>query len=162
LSYLGKVGWLASFIYTAAVALRLARFNTGVTVHDKRYFQGLPSPAGAAIIAGFVWVCVEYELTGMLVRSIALLLTPLVGLLMVSNIRYRSFKDLDLKGHVPFMVILLVVFLLVLVAIDPPHILFLIFLVYGLSGPITRLWHTYRKYRIRKQRQKDNLNTQSH
>lgn len=153
LSGLGKLGWLAAFIYTACVALRLARFNTRLLANDKRYFQGLPSPAAAGIIAGFVWVCVQYDVSGRLVGSITSLLTPLVGLLMVSNIRYRSFKDLDLKEHVPFMVILSIVLLLALIAIDPPDLLFLIFLLYGFSGPLTRLWHTYRKRRLRRLRQ---------
>lgn len=151
LNYIGKLGWLAAFVYTAAVALRLARFNTRNT-HDKRYFQGLASPAGAAIIAGFVWVFVEYEIPGFSLRLPALILTPLIGLLMVSNIHYRSFKDLDLKGHVSFMVILAVLFVFVLISIDPPHVLFIIFLVYGLSGPITRVWHSYYKKRLRKLR----------
>jgi CDP-diacylglycerol---serine O-phosphatidyltransferase len=152
LSYVGKLGWLAAFIYTVSVALRLARFNTRNT-HDKRYFQGLASPPGAAIIASFVWVCVEYAISGFAVRWLAFVITPIVGLLMVSNIHYRSFKDLDLKKHVPFMVILFIVFVFVLIAIDPPDVFLSIFVLYGLSGPITRIWHSYRKRRIRKMRQ---------
>ncbi len=131
------------------MALRLARFNTRISSNDKRYFQGLPSPAGAGMIAGLVWVCVEYEIAGFFIRSLAFLLTPLVGFLMVSNIPYRSFKDLDLKGNVSFMVILLLVFGLVLISIDPPDILFTALLVYGFSGPITRIWHLYRKRRVK-------------
>lgn len=152
LNYLGKIGWLAAFIYAACVALRLARFNTK-NLHDKRYFQGLASPPGAGILAGFVWICVEYGLPGFSVRIISFFIALIVGLLMVSNVRYRSFKDLDLKGNVSFMVILIIVFLFVLISLDPPHVLFLIFLFYGLSGPITRIWHTYRKRRMRKHRQ---------
>ncbi|MBA2654615.1 MAG: CDP-diacylglycerol--serine O-phosphatidyltransferase [Gammaproteobacteria bacterium] len=151
LNYIGKLGWLAAFVYTASAALRLARFNTRNT-HDKRYFQGLPSPAGAAIIASIVWACVEHAIAGPSIRLIALVVTPLVGLLMVSNVRYRSFKDLDLKGNVSFMVIIFIVFLFVLIAIDPPDIFFLVFILYGLSGPVTRVWHSARKRRMRKQR----------
>jgi CDP-diacylglycerol---serine O-phosphatidyltransferase len=149
LNYIGKLGWLAAFFYTAAVALRLARFNTRISSNDKRYFQGLASPSGAGIIAGLVWVCAEYHITGFFIRVEAFILTPLVGLLMVSNIRYRSFKDLDLKNNVSFMVILFIVFGLVLISIDPPDILFAAFLVYGLSGPVTRIWHSYRKRRLK-------------
>lgn len=151
LNYVGKLGWLAAFIYTAAGALRLARFNTRNT-HDKRYFQGLAIPAAAAIIASFVWVCVAYEIPGYSVRILAVIFTPIVGLLMVSNIKYRSFKDLDLKGNVSFMVILFIVFVFVLISLDPPDVFFLVFMLYGLSGPITRLWHSYRKRRMKKKR----------
>lgn len=150
LMYLGKLGWLAAFIYAVAGALRLARFNTRLSNNDKRYFQGLAIPSAAGIIAGFVWVCVELGLLGASVRIIAAILTIAVGVLMVSNIKYRSFKDLDLKDNVSFLVILVVVFVLVLVSIDPPHVLFLAFLLYGLSGPILRLIHSYKKRRQRK------------
>lgn len=151
LNYIGKLGWLAAFIYTAAGALRLARFNIRNT-HDKRYFQGLAIPAGAGIIASLIWVCVEYDIPGFSIRIPALILTPIIGLLMVSNIRYRSFKDLDLKENVSFMFIILIVFIFVLISIDPPNIFFLAFTLYGLSGPITRIWHIYHKKRLRKQR----------
>lgn len=156
LFYIGKLGWLAAFIYAATVALRLARFNTRISSNDKRYFQGLPSPAGAGIIAGFVWVCGDYEISGFLVRTIAFILTPLVGLLMVSNIHYRSFKDLDLKGNVSFMVILFIVFGLVLISIDPPDILFAAFLIYGFSGPILRILHMKHRKQAKMMRSREN------
>jgi CDP-diacylglycerol--serine O-phosphatidyltransferase len=149
LNYIGKIGWLAAFIYTAAVALRLARFNTR-NVHDKRYFQGLPSPAGAGMIASLVWVCVEYGIPGFAIRLFSVLLTPIIGLLMVSNLRYRSFKDLDLKDNVSFMVILVIVFIFVLISLDPPDVLFAVLFLYGLSGPLTRLWHSYKRRRLKK------------
>lgn len=153
LNYLGKLGWLASFVYTAAVALRLARFNTRLSSNDKRFFQGLASPAGAGIIAGLVWICVEYELSGFFIRLVAFLLTVCVALLMVSNVKYRSFKDLDLKGNVSFMVILLVVLIFVLISLSPPDVLFSIFLFYGFSGPITRFWHILHKRKMRKRKE---------
>jgi CDP-diacylglycerol--serine O-phosphatidyltransferase len=146
LSGQGKLGWLAAFIYVAAVALRLARFNTQ-QVHDKRYFQGLPSPAGAAIMAGWVWVIDSYGMAGADWRIPTLVLTVLAGLAMVSKIRYRSFKDLDLKGKVPFVAILLVVFVFVLVSLDPPRVLFAIFFLYFLSGPIITLIQLQRRQR---------------
>lgn len=156
LNSFGKVGWLAAFIYTASGALRLARFNTK-NLHDKRYFQGLPIPAAAAILAGLVWVCVDYEISGFGIRLLAFFMAVIVGLLMVSNIHYRSFKDLDLKGSVPFIAILIIVFLFVFISIAPSDILFGIFLLYGFSGPITRVWHSYRKRQLKRKRQ-----TQTH
>lgn len=139
LSDLGKVGWLAAFVYTAGTALRLARFNTQVGRADKRYFQGLASPAAAAVMAGMVWMGQDYMFEGRAFSILILVMTVLLGLLMVSNVRYRSFKDLDLKGRVPFVAILIVVLVFVLVSIDPPQILFTIFALYALSGPVLTL-----------------------
>jgi len=139
LSNLGKLGWLAAFIYTASAALRLARFNTQIATADKRYFTGLPSPSAAAVVAGMVWVAHDYDLSGRELIWIALGVTIAAGLLMVSNFRYRSFKDLDLKGKVPFVVVLIVMLVYVLITIDPPQVLFAIFAGYAISGPITTL-----------------------
>jgi CDP-diacylglycerol--serine O-phosphatidyltransferase len=139
LSGLGKLGWLAAFVYTAGTALRLARFNTQVGRADKRYFQGLASPAAAAVVAGMVWVGQGYDLEGRDISILAFIVTAAMGVFMVSNMRYRSFKDLDLKGKVPFVAILVVVLAFVLVSIDPPQVLFGIFLLYALSGPVMTL-----------------------
>lgn len=139
LSGMGKAGWLAAFIYTAGAALRLARFNTQVGIADKRYFQGLASPAAAAIVAGMVWVGNDYGLQGKAMNLTAWTLTLLTGLLMVSNVRYHSFKGLNLKDKVPFVSILLIVLIIVLVSYDPPVILFSVFLLYALSGPVWTL-----------------------
>ncbi len=136
---LGKLGWLAAFIYTAAAALRLARFNTQVETAEKRFFQGLPSPAAAAVVTGVVWVGSDYGYLGQDWRIPAIILTLFAGILMVSNIRYRSFKDLDLKGRIPFVTMLVVVLVFVFVSIDPPQVLFAIFLGYALSGPVVTL-----------------------
>ena len=137
LSGMGKLGWLAAFIYAAGVGLRLARFNTqaGAAISDKRYFRGLPSPSGAGVVAGFVWVLYATGIPGRDISILALVITVLAGVLMVSNIRYRSFKDLDLRGRVPFVTILAVPLVFVLVFIDPPQVLFAIFLGYAISGP---------------------------
>ncbi|QYK02292.1 CDP-diacylglycerol--serine O-phosphatidyltransferase [Shewanella psychrotolerans] len=140
LAELGKVGWLAAFIYCAGAALRLARFNTQVGVADKRYFQGLASPAAAAIIAGAIWTGTYYEITGGQISYLLLLLTGGIGLLMVSNFRYYSFKDYDWRSKVNFIVILSFVGLFVIVSVQPATILFSAFLLYALSGPI----HTIR------------------
>ncbi len=139
LSDLGKLGWLAAFVYTAGTALRLARFNTQVGIADKRYFQGLPSPAAAAVITGLVWVGHDYQVEGQSIAVLALLLTVTIGVLMVSNVRYNSFKELDLKGKVPFVSILVVVLVFVLVSIDPPQVLFAVFFLYAISGPVGTL-----------------------
>lgn len=139
LSAMGKLGWLAAFVYTAGAALRLARFNTQVGIADKRFFQGLASPAAAAIVAGAVWVGASYGVDGKGFVPLTFVLTVLAGALMVSNIRYYSFKDLDLRGKVPFVAVLIVVLVFVFVSIDPPQVLFAAFLVYALSGPVMTL-----------------------
>jgi CDP-diacylglycerol--serine O-phosphatidyltransferase len=136
---LGKFGWIAAFVYCAGAALRLARFNTQIdTVTDKRFFQGLPSPSAAALVAGFVWVMVgvkaQYGWTGHDVRWLAAAIALFGGLTMVSNFRYYSGKEINLRKSVPFFVILLVVFAFVLVSTSPPEVLFIAFGLYGLSG----------------------------
>jgi len=136
LSTLGKLGWLAAFVYTAGAALRLARFNTQVDIVDKGHFQGLPSPPSAALLAGFVWVCDDYDISGQDYSVLAFLLTVIAGVLMVSNLRFKSFKDFDLKGKVPFVAILIVVLIFVFISIDPPIVLFSMASIYALSGPI--------------------------
>lgn len=139
LSELGKIGWLAAFIYAAAAALRLARFNTQAGHVDKRYFQGLASPAAAAVVAGLVWLCNDHGLSGKNLTYLAFFITILCGALMVSNIRYHSFKDLALKNRVPFVAMLIVVLIFVFVSLSPPQVLFVLFFGYALSGPILTL-----------------------
>lgn len=134
LAPLGKVGWIAAFIYAVGAALRLARFNTMVGIEEKRYFTGLPSPAAAAIVAGVIWVANDKGISSDSLASIMALLVPIVGLLMVSNVKYRSFKDLNLKGRVSFVVLLISVFSLVLVALEPALVLMTLFCAYGLWG----------------------------
>lgn len=147
LIHVGKIGWLAAFIYAVAGALRLARFNVQSTKKaDKRYFTGLAIPAAAAIAASMTWVVQDFPtLQGATLNIVAAVVMALLGLLMVSNIRYRSFKDINMKGKVPFIVIILIVLVYVLISIDPPEVLFLIFTVYGLSGPLMALLHLRRK-----------------
>lgn len=131
---LGKVGWIAAFIYVVGAALRLARFNTMIGNEDKRYFTGLPSPAAAAIVAGVIWASNQAGLTGEQMASVMALLVPVAGLLMVSNVKYRSFKDLNIKGRVPFVVLLIAVMVLVLIALEPALVLAAMFCAYGLWG----------------------------
>jgi len=131
---LGRLGWIAAFIYCAAAALRLARFNTTLDVIDKRYFQGLPSPAAAALVAGFIWVMVSAGIKGSEVHWLACGLTIVAGLTMVSNIRYYSFKDINLKKSVPFFSVAAIALFFALAALSPEVTLFGIFVIYGLSG----------------------------
>jgi CDP-diacylglycerol--serine O-phosphatidyltransferase len=136
LTGLGKIGWLAAFIYVAAAALRLARFNTQLGVADNRYFQGLASPAAAALVAGLVWVGVEYDIDGQDYGIIVAIITGVAGLLMVSNFKYNSFKELNLHGKVPFVALLLIMLIFVVVATEPALVLFIAFALYALAGPI--------------------------
>ena len=135
---LGKLGWFAAFIYCAGTALRLARFNTNVEVVDKRFFQGLPSPAAAALIAGFVWVMLDNHFTGQELRWVAVVLTVFAGLSMVSNLPFYSFKSFNMRKSVPFIVIFLFALFFILIFSYPPGVLFLLFLGYALSGYV--LW----------------------
>jgi CDP-diacylglycerol---serine O-phosphatidyltransferase len=133
---LEKLGWLAAFIYVAGAGLRLARFNVQVGTVDKRYFRGLPSPAAAALVMGFIWVLHSSGVPGREISLIALAVTVIAGCLMVSNIRYRSFKDLDLRGRVPFVAILALPLVFVLIVLDPPQVVFAVFAAYAISGPV--------------------------
>lgn len=134
LSGLGKVGWFAAFIYTAGTALRLARFNAQIETADNNYFQGLPSPSAAAIMAGSVWVGVDNAIPGSDIAVFAALITAACGLLMVSNVRYSSFKHIDFRGKVPFFAVVVVMLVFSVILVQPPMVLFLIFGGYALSG----------------------------
>lgn len=139
LSSFGKFGWLAAFVYVACAALRLARFNTQVGVADKRYFQGLASPAAAGVVASIIWVGSEYKINGQDYGFIVGIITIIVGLLMVSNFRYNSFKEVDWKGKVNFIFVLLIVLAFVVIASSPENILLIIFGLYACSGPFTTI-----------------------
>jgi len=135
LSGMGKFGWLAAFVFVAGAALRLARFNTQVGIADKRYFQGLASPAAAAVIASIVWLGTEYQVNGHDFGFLMGIITIVSGLLMVSNFRYNSFKEVDWKGKVNFIVVLLIVLVFVIVAASPAELLTVTFVLYACSGP---------------------------
>ncbi len=146
---LGKIGWLAAFIYAVSAALRLARFNTQIGTIDKAYFQGLPSPAAAAVLASFVWVCLDLDLVGSDLRFVALPLTIIVGLLLVSRLRYYSFKTINFKENVSFVWVLLLVLVFVLLTIKMQWVLFVTFTAYAISGFIMTV-HNVRKKRQKK------------
>lgn len=137
---MGKLGWLAAFVYCSGAALRLARFNTNIAVVDKRYFQGLPSPAAAALVAGFILLMDDLGIAGVDVRWFAWGIALFAGLTMVSNVPFYSFKDVNFKRSVPFVAVFLVVLMYVAVVSDPPKVLFSLFVMYALSGYVLLLW----------------------
>ena len=141
---LGKIGWLAAFLYAASTALRLARFNA-MPSEDKRYFSGISSTASAGMVAALVLAGAHYSIDGESIAYLILIFTVMMAFLQVSRIPYRSFKDLDLRGRVPFVVIFIVVMILVLISMDPPDILFLIFGGYTLSGFLSLMWRFIRR-----------------
>ena len=144
-----KLGWIAAFIYCACAALRLARFNTTLDVADKRFFQGLPSPAAACLIAGLVWALDEYHIRGQDVKWLAWGLTAFAGLTMVSNFKFYSGKDINLRKSVPFSAVVGITFGLValfMLSSTLPQMLFLLFAAYGASG--YAIW-TYDQFRRR-------------
>ena len=154
---LGKPGWLAAFIYAVCTALRLARFNSQSQQKNKRYFQGLATPASAGLVASIIWVSTKFGLSGVSMALPIAIVAILLGLLKVSTMRYRSFKDLDLRGKVPFLWILGMVLVFVFISFDPPDMLLAIFLVYVLSGPFSTIWGLRKRKqgkKIKKQRSK--------
>lgn len=144
LNGLNQFGWAITFIYLAGAALRLARFNTQIGSVDKKFFVGLPSPSAAAAVAGLVWCFHAYEPSTWL-TLLTIIVVGASGVLMVSNVLYRSFKDLDLRGRVPFATILIVVLAFVVIALDPATVLFAVFLIYALSGPFSALTRKSRR-----------------
>ena len=134
LTSLGRWGWIAAFVYCACAALRLARFNVNTAVVDKSYFQGLPSPAAAALVAGFIWLMTEAGVKGQDVRWYMFALTLYAGLTIVTNVPFYSFKDISLKRSVPFVVIVLIALGIAAINIDPPTVMFGLFMLYGFSG----------------------------
>jgi len=146
----GKAGLFAAFVHTAGGALRLARFNAQINTDDKRYFQGLPSPAAAAVLAGLIWMSLEHHYDIDVVKYPALVLTVCTGLLMVSNFRYFSFKEAHLKGKMTFFMAISVMLAIGFVMAKPEVMLFLLFLAYAISGPVITLVMRKRRLQERK------------
>ena len=137
---IGKVGFFVAFLYASGAALRLARFNVQKTVQDKRYFKGLPSPSAAALVATFIWVGESRGLHGHAgMVALAVLVTVAAALLMVSNVRYHSFKELDLRGRIPFAVVFGVALVFGFISIDPPIMMLLTMATYTGSGLVLTL-----------------------
>lgn len=144
LTGLGRWGWIAAFVYCACAALRLARFNVNTAVVDKRFFQGLPSPAAAALVTGFIWLMTEAGVQGAEVSWFMFALTLYAGLTMVTNVPFYSFKDVSFKRSVPFAVIVLIALGIAAINIDPPSVIFGLFVLYGISGYVLYVWRRSR------------------
>jgi CDP-diacylglycerol--serine O-phosphatidyltransferase len=136
LAEMGQAGWVSAFVYVAGAALRLARFNVQIGKIDKKYFVGLASPAGAAVIWATIWSLDEFGITGDQMSWLMLILVPLVGIMMVSPVRYFSFKDISAQRRVPFFALLAIVLAFSVIALDPPRVLLGIAMAYALHGPI--------------------------
>ncbi|HET6786363.1 MAG TPA: CDP-diacylglycerol--serine O-phosphatidyltransferase [Aquabacterium sp.] len=140
---LGKLGWIAAFVYCSGAALRLARFNTNIGVVDKRFFQGLPSPAAAALVVGLIWVVTDWGPAGRTLAWmpwLAFSFTLYAGLTMVTNVPFYSFKDVSFKRTVPFIVIVAIALSIAIINLHPAGVLFSVFVVYGVSGYAVFVW----------------------
>jgi CDP-diacylglycerol--serine O-phosphatidyltransferase len=142
---MGRLGWIAAFIYCVGAALRLARFNTTLEVMDKRYFQGLPSPAAAALVTGFLWVMIDKGIAASEVRWLACAMVIFAGISMVSNVRFYSFKDVNLRRSVPFIFVVAIALGFAVVSYDTPLALFGLFVAYSLSGYVLALTQRLRR-----------------
>ncbi|WP_313953883.1 CDP-diacylglycerol--serine O-phosphatidyltransferase [Accumulibacter sp.] len=142
---LGRLGWIAAFVYCVGAALRLARFNTTLEVVDKRYFQGLPSPAAAALVAGFLWVMIDKDVAAGNVRWLACGLVIFAGISMVTNIQFYSFKDVNLRRSVPFIFVVAIALAFAVLSYDTPVALFGLFVAYALSGYVQLLTRRIRR-----------------
>jgi CDP-diacylglycerol--serine O-phosphatidyltransferase len=131
---MGRIGWIAAFVYCAGAALRLARFNTQLAVADKRWFTGLPSPAAAALVAGMIWVLNDYQVRGGDMKWYAAGLTVYAGITMITSVKFYSGKDINLRRTVPFWVAIAILLALLLISIEPSHVLWGVALAYGVSG----------------------------
>jgi CDP-diacylglycerol--serine O-phosphatidyltransferase len=150
---MGRIGWIAAFVYCVGAALRLARFNTQLSVADKRWFTGLPSPAAAAVVAGMIWVFNDYQVKGGDVKWFAAAITIYAGVTMVSNVKFYSGKDINLRRAVPFSVVLAIVVALLAITIEPPIVLWGVMLAYGVSGYVWWVVQRWRREATEKQYQ---------
>ena len=148
---MGRVGWIAAFVYCVGAALRLARFNTQLAVADKRWFTGIPSPAAAALVAGMIWVFNAHRIAGEDVRWLAAAVTVYAGVTMVTNVRFYSGKDINLRRQMPFWVTIVIVVTLLLISIEPSHVLWGVAVLYALSGYVGWIVHRVRSGATQKQ-----------
>jgi CDP-diacylglycerol---serine O-phosphatidyltransferase len=147
---MGKLGWIAAFVYVAGAALRLARFNTMLDVADKRWFTGMPSPAAAALVAGLVWIIDDYSIDPATLKWWVWSVTVFAGLTMVSNVRYYAFKTINLKKSVPFLAIFVFVLMIALLSYQPAIVLFAGFVIYSVSGYVASAWKWWAQHRRRR------------
>lgn len=143
----GKLGWLAAFLYTVAAALRLARFNVRARSTDRRFFEGLPSPSAAAVVVSMVWLGTELEWSGGMALALACIATSMAGVLMISRFAYYSFKEVGPKGRISFTYVFVVPLTFVLIALNPPLVLFAMSSAYALSAPVWGLFRWRRRRR---------------
>ncbi len=141
----GRIGWLVTFFYAVATALRLARFNTRTATVDKRFFEGLPSPGAAAVPASFIWCAHKYGIGGLNGLIAAFVLTALIGALMVSRFYYSSFKGVHLTGRVRYAYVALIPLAFTVIALEPPLVLLLLFGTFALSAPLAFVWRRLRR-----------------
>jgi CDP-diacylglycerol--serine O-phosphatidyltransferase len=141
---IGRWGWIAAFVYCACAALRLARFNVNTSIVDKRYFQGLPSPAAAALVMGFIWWALEMDYTGPALSWWVFAVCLYSGLTMVTNVPFYSFKDFQMRRSVPFTGVVLIALIIAVININPPTVLFALFVIYGSSGYGVYIWRKYK------------------
>lgn len=141
----GRAGWAAAFVYVAAAAFRLARFNSNVLWTDRRFFQGLPSPSAAACVVSMVWVSTEYGIDGLVALVAGIATTAVLGMLMVSRFSYPSFKDIKPGHRVRYTRLLLIPLVIVVVMIEPPLMLFALMTIYATSAPATWFWRRVRR-----------------
>lgn len=139
----GRLGWMATFLYAACAAMRLARFNTRVAVVDKRFFEGLPSPSAAATVAGFIYVANEYDLSGLPALVLAFVITSAIGGLMVSRFAYRSLKELDPRGRIRWASLLVIPLGYIVISAGPGEALFVMFAAYAIHSPILWFWRRF-------------------
>jgi len=147
----GRLGWLAAFLYAAAAAFRLARFNTNAAVDDRKYFQGLPSPPAASAVVSMVWLCAQYEVDQLIGLVAGITVTAVVGVLMMSRFRYLSFKDVSPSRRVKFANLLAIPLVIIVVALAPAFVVFAVASVYALSGPAYWLWLRRRRRTLMEQ-----------
>ena len=136
----GRIGWAATFLYAAAAAMRLARFNTRAASADKRFFEGLPSPSAAAAVAGFIWLASEYQLSGLPALVLAFAITSVIGALMVSRFPYWSGKELNLRGRMPWAYLLVIPLAYIVISAGPGEALFALFTAYAFHAPVIWVW----------------------
>jgi len=138
-----RFGWLAAFFFVAAAALRLAKFNS--RAQDKRYFEGLPSPSAAAVVAAFLWASSEWREPGLSGLILAFVITAAAGALMVSRFSYPSFKSFDLTRPVRFIWLVVVALVFIVIAPAPAIVLLAIFGGYALWAPLWWMWRRTRR-----------------
>ncbi len=148
----GRLGWVVAFFYAVAAALRLARYNTRHATSDKRFFEGLPSPSAAAVVSGVVWLGTKLEATGFAAMVFGLLVTASAGALMVSRVAYYSGRDLNLGGRISYPYALLIPAVFIVISLNPPTVLFLLFFSYVVSGPAVAVYRIIRRRRRRQAR----------